>query len=100
MIALVRADISDLTCDTEIDAKRVGIDVGQHRRRPSIGNRIGGRDECQIGNDHLIARLQPKCGEKHQMKASRYAEVLTASAIFDSAVAREVNKFVNIFSDR
>ncbi len=81
-----------------IDAKRVGIDIGQHRRRPGIGNRIGGRDECQIGNDHLIARLQPQCGER-QMKAGR--AVADRERVFGPAITRKVRfELVDIFPDR
>ena len=97
MIAFVRADISDLT-DAGSMTKRVGVDIGQHRRCAGVGNRVRRRDKGQIGNDDLIARLQPeRC--KREMKAGR--AVAHRKRIFGSAVARKfVLEFIDVFADR
>ena len=81
-----------------IDAERIGVDIGQNRRRAGVGDRVRRRNEGQIGNDHLIARLQPKRRQR-EVKAGR--AITHGKGIFGSAVAREACfELVDVFPDR
>ena len=92
MIALVRSD------GHRVDTKRIGVDIGEDRRRPRVGNCIRCRDESQIGNNYLVAGLQPK-RSKRKMQACR--AVAHRKGICGPAVTREVCfELIDVFSDR
>ena len=81
-----------------INAERIGVDIGQNRRRAGVGDRVRRRNEGQIGNDHLIARLQSQRRQR-EVKAGR--AVAHGKGIFGSAIAREAClELIDVFSDR
>ena len=81
-----------------IDAERIGIDIGQNRRRAGVGDGVRCRDESQIGHDHLVARLQP---ERRQREVKAGRAVVDGKGIFGPAIAREAGlELIDVFTDR
>ena len=63
MIAFVRGVI--LRGDVlDVEVHRLGVDVGEDRRRADAGDRLGGRVERERGADHLVARADPERVER------------------------------------
>ena len=54
---------------TRVDAPRVRIDVGEHRRRAGHDDGMCRRRERQIGNDHLVAQADAQRAQCHVQRA-------------------------------
>ena len=53
-----------------VEVQRAGIDVGEHRRRAGVDDRVGGRRPRERGRHHLVARADAG-GDQRQVKRGR-----------------------------